>query len=198
MAKRIDDGGPMFPPPYPPQAFQKAMAFVDGTNLFHRLQSERIVVPSILNILKALSVPRELLRAYVYTSQPHLERAISIHGDRMLAGCRVVLGDAIPTQDGNYREKAVDAQLVADLIYHAASRNCEFAFVLTHDTDFCRALRRVEDFGCRTAVVAVGVHAPDRLRNSCDRYVYVDREELLENEFAKETKPEVSEVSRGS
>lgn len=187
MAKRIDGDAPAFPQPYPPQAFQKAMAFVDGTSLFCRLQAEKIIVTSLLNILNVLCVPRELLRAYVYTSQPHLDHALAIHGQNLLTGCRLVLGDAIPTGDGNFREKGVDALLVADLVYHAASRNCEIAFILTHDTDFCHALRRVEDFGCRTAVVALGVHAPERLKASCDRYVYVNRQELVNHEYAKET-----------
>ena len=43
MPKRTNLDAPAFPQPYPPQAFQKAMAFVDGTSLFYRLQSERIV-----------------------------------------------------------------------------------------------------------------------------------------------------------
>ena len=188
MARRfINDGGPVFPQPYPPQSFQKAMAFVDGTNLFYRLRAEKLTVASLERVLSHLCLPRELVRAYVYTSQPHLDQALAIHGEPFLAGCRVVLGDAIPTGDGNFREKGVDALLVADLIYHTASRNCDVAFVLTHDTDFCYALRRAEDFGCRTAVVAVGVHAPERLRKSCDRYVLLTRQELVEHEYAKET-----------
>lgn len=187
MDKQINDGGPAFPQPYPPQAFQKAMAFIDGTSLFYRLRAEKLVVPSLISILRRLCVPRELVRAYVYTTQPQLDQALAAHGENFLVGCRVVLGDAIATGDGNFREKGVDALLVADLIYHAASRNCDVAFVLTHDTDFCQALRRVEDFGCRTAVVAIGVDAPDRLRASCDQYVFVGRQVLLEHLFARET-----------
>lgn len=185
-SKHIVDGGPAFPQPYPPQAFQKAMAFVDGTSLYHRLESERIVMKDLHGMLRALALPRELVRPYFYTSQPYLDRMVKAHGKAFADRCRVVLGEAIPTGDGNFREKGVDALLVADLVYHAASRNCEMAIVLTHDTDFCHALRRVEDFGCRTTVIAVGVHAPDRLRQTCDRYVFVSKEELMEHQFGED------------
>jgi uncharacterized LabA/DUF88 family protein len=161
------------------------MAFVHGTSLLHRLESERILLPSLYTILKALCVPRELVRAYFYTSQVHLDRASNVHGEGFVSGCRTVLGHAVPTGDGNLKEKGVDAMLVADLIYHAASRNCDMAIVLTHDTDFCHALRRVEDFACRTTLVAVGIHAPDRLRESCDRYVFVSKQELLKHQYGK-------------
>lgn len=171
-------------PPVPPEAFQKAMFFVDGTNLFYRLASEKIVVPSILKVLAETCKPRELVRAYIYSTDEHLMNAESVHGHKFLSGCRVVRGHAIPKGDGNIKEKGVDALLVADLIYHAASRNCDIAYVVTHDTDFSYALRRVEDFGCRTAVVAIGVDAPDQLRDSCDSYIYMSKEKLFPDHLA--------------
>lgn len=161
------------------------MVFVDGTNLFYRLTAEKLVVPNLAQFFHALCAPRQLQRAYIYTSKEHLERARAAHGDEFLAGCRLVLGDSIPTGDGNFREKGVDALLVADLVYHAASKNCQFAFVVTHDSDFYYALRRVEDFGCRTAVVAVGPHAPDRLRACSDHYIHVVPDTLISRGFAK-------------
>jgi uncharacterized LabA/DUF88 family protein len=185
MEKRINDGGPAFPQPYPPQAFEGAMVFVDGTNLFYRLQGEKLVVSSLFPFFTALCSPRQLQRAYVYTSKEHLEQAKAVHGSDFLSGCRVVLGDSIPVAGGNFKEKGVDALLVADLVYHAASKNCQFAFVVTQDTDFCYALRRVEDFGCRTAVVAVGAEAPDRLRDSSDHYIHVPKELLVKRGFAR-------------
>jgi uncharacterized LabA/DUF88 family protein len=186
MEKHINDGGPAFPQPYQPQAFESAMVFVDGTNLFYRLQGEKLLVANLLPLFSALCSPRQLQRAYVYTSKEHLERAKAAHGQDLLTGCRIVLGDAVPAAGGNFKEKGVDALLVADLIYHAASKNCQFAFVVTQDTDFYYALRRVEDFGCRTAVVAIGSPAPDRLRESSDHYIHVPRELLIKKGFARE------------
>lgn len=178
-------GGPAFPQPYPPKAFERAMAFVDGTNLFHRLSEKRLVVPKLLPILETACSGRQLIRVYVYTTEKHLATAMTAHGSSFLGECRVVLGDEIPTKDGNVKEKGVDALLVADLVYHAAAKNCTYAVVLTHDSDFRHALRRVDDFGCRTALVAVGCEAPERLQAASDDYCFLSADSLVSLGFAR-------------
>jgi uncharacterized LabA/DUF88 family protein len=148
------------------------MAFIDGTNLFHRLESHkwRLKPHGLWRLCwMGLRTQTELIRAYLYTSQPHYDRARGMHDAEFDRGVRLVLGDAIPTGDGNYREKGVDALLVADLVYHAAARNCDQALLVSVDTDFARALSRVEDFGCRTMVMGVGVEeVPARLIAAAD------------------------------
>jgi uncharacterized LabA/DUF88 family protein len=111
---------------------------------------------------------RQVVRTYLYTSAPHLEKAKVRHGPKFATGIRIVLGDAVPTGDGNFREKGVDALLVADLIYHAAAKNLDYAVLVSADNDFARALKRVEDFGCRTGVISVGVQLPELLRDATD------------------------------
>lgn len=187
---KIDDGGPAFPQPYPPQAFETAIVFVDGTNVFYSLMAQRVIVRNLYQICLALVRPRKLHRVYLYSTIEHVERAVAWHGEEFLNGCRIVYGSAIPTGDGNVREKGVDALLVADLVYHAASKNCQYALVASHDTDFCYALKRVEDFGCRTGVLAIGAHSPDRLRESADHYIHLSGEQLINGGFAtsKESK----------
>ncbi len=97
----------------------------------------------------------------------------------------MVFGEGVPTKDGNLKEKGVDALLVSDLIYHAANKNCDYTLLVTTDTDFVRPLQRVEDFGCRTGVLAVGDHAPDSLRAAGDDYRFVSREEMISSSWAK-------------
>ncbi len=89
-------------------------------------------------------------------------------------------GEGVPTKDGNIKEKGVDALLVADLIYHAANKNCDYALLVSVDADFVQALRRVEDFGCRTGVLAIGSEAPGSLRSACDDYHFLDRDRMLQ------------------
>lgn len=177
---------PAFPQPYPPQAFQKVLAFVDGTSLQYRLDAERLLIYNLSNIIRKACLPRELMRTCFYTSPPHLDRIRATNGDSYLDGCRVVLGDAIPTGDGNVKEKGVDARLVADLVYNAASKNCDMIAILTHDTDFCHPLSRIEDFGCRTFLIAIGPDAPDRLQFVADKYLHIDKTTLLQQELATE------------
>ncbi len=168
------------PGTYPPEAFEKTMVFVDGTNLFYRLESEKLRVSTLKYLIHPSYVGgRRIARIYLYTVEQHLAKAKKIHGDSAFEGIRVVLGEGIRKKDGNIKEKGVDALLVADLIYHAASRNCDYALVVTVDTDFVHVLRRVEDFGCRTAVLSVCSEAPHRLREACDDYHHTSAQDLV-------------------
>jgi uncharacterized LabA/DUF88 family protein len=160
----------MFTPgPVQPVRFERAMIFVDGTNLFCRLKAEKLILKRNLSeILRGLIGGRKLVRTYLYTIKEHLEEAVAVHGQCIKDGIRVVYGEGVPTGDGNVREKGVDALLVADMIYHAAVRNYEFALIVSTDTDFVQAIRRVEDFGCQTAVLCFCAEVPRRLWESCD------------------------------
>jgi len=177
-------GGPAFPQPHPPQAFEKAMVFIDGTNLFNRLNDGKLKVSDFYAFAGAASNSRQLLRVYIYTTTEKLERAKEVHGESAFTGCRIVFGDSVETHSGAKREKGVDALLVADLVYHAASRNCQYAVVFSNDSDFSFALKRVEDFGCKTAVVSVVNQAPSRLSESCDDYHFLPKELLIQSNWA--------------
>lgn len=156
-------------PGVPPVRFDRAMVFIDGTNLFYRLEAERLTLQRGLpDVIKIFIGGRKNLRIYMYTIQEHLARALSFHGDNISNGIRLVYGLSVQTGDGNVREKGVDALLVADLVYHAAVRNYDYALVVSADVDFAQALRRVEDFGCRTGVVAVCTPVPAGLQDVCD------------------------------
>ena len=168
-----------------PSDFQRAMIFVDGTNLLYRLRGARLRVPSFTRLLVGIS-RGQLIRSYIYTTIPHRDAALQTHGPNCFDGLRVVLGTAVPLADGNYKEKGVDALLVADLIYHAAVRNCDNIAVDSTDADFGHALERVEDFGCSTAVLAICGEAPASLRDGCDRYHTLSREQLLERSVAED------------
>jgi uncharacterized LabA/DUF88 family protein len=168
---------------------QRAMIFIDGTNLFYRLEGAHLVVEQLAGVINSVSFAiggRQISRIYLYTIKEHVDRALVRHGPKFFEGVRVVLGDSIPTAGGNVKEKAVDALLVADLIYHAASRNYDYAVLISTDTDFVHAIRRVEDFGCRTCVIAVCAEVPDRLARQSDQHFNVSREQLINTKIARE------------
>lgn len=182
MGFGISGGGPA------PESFQKAMVFIDGTNLFYRLKSAGLKVSALSQLFEKhnfLVRRRSIARIYLYTIEQHLSKAKDFHGDQFLSGIRVVLGDGIETKDGDIKEKGVDALLVADMIYHAASRNCEYALVVTADTDFNYVLQRVEDFGCRSAVLSTCAEVPQRLRDACDDCYEITPEFLLQTGLAE-------------
>lgn len=158
------------------------MLFVDGTNLLYRLEGAKVIVPRLSKLFTTFSYvtnSRELVRIYFYTIQKHIDAALQRHGAQCFEDIRIVLGEGVPASGGNVKEKGVDALLVADLIYHAASRNCDSAVLVSTDTDFTYAIKRVEDFGCRTAVLGICTEPPDRLKQSSDRCYSITAEQIL-------------------
>jgi uncharacterized LabA/DUF88 family protein len=156
------------PPPLPPDAFQRSIIFVDGTSLLYRFEELKLCVSSFYDLFQNLVGGRhrpKIMRICWYTIQEKYERT-------------VIFGAGVPTS-GEPKEKGVDALLVADLIYHAAQKNMDYAQLVAIDLDFVFAIRRVEDFGCRSAVLAFGQEAPDGLRKSCDDYRFIGKDELL-------------------
>lgn len=110
-------------------------------------------------------------------------RAASVkdhHKVDFLSGVSVQVGDTVLTGNGTPKEKSVDAMLVADLVYHAAVRNIDYAVLVSVDTDFVRAIKRVEDFGCKTAVVGVCASVPPRLQEATDEVIEYSEAFLLQ------------------
>jgi uncharacterized LabA/DUF88 family protein len=165
-------------PPLPPVSFERAMVFIDGSNIFPDIRESKLKIPSFYKLGAMTVGSRQLARVYVYTSQVKLEAAKQLHGEDCFSGCRVVLGDSVPLPNGSHREKGVDALLVADLVYHAAMKNFQYAVLISNDSDFAVALKRVEDFGCRTGLVSVIKKATQRLIEACDDFVFFTSSEL--------------------
>jgi uncharacterized LabA/DUF88 family protein len=161
------------------------MVFIDGTNLFYRLMAAKLSLnTNLTSIIQPFLKRRQLWRVYLYTIDQHLTQAKQFHKDFITAEIRIVLGEGIPTQDGNVKEKGVDALLVADLVYHAAVKNYDYALVVSTDTDFVQAVKRVEDFGCRTGVLGVCSDIPARLKKACDETHILTEKQMLDNNWA--------------
>jgi len=177
---------PIYSPPITPKQFQKAMIFIDGTNLFCRLVDHKIILnTSLANIVSQFVDGRQIIRMYLYTNGYKLDEAKKVHGNYITDGIRIVFGEGIPLKDGNIREKGVDALLVADLVYHAAVKNYDYALLVSTDTDFVHALRRVEDFGCTTGVLGLCSELPERLSNAADQSKILTKEDLINNNWVK-------------
>ncbi|MGH9904639.1 MAG: NYN domain-containing protein [Pyrinomonadaceae bacterium] len=167
--------------------FQRAMVFIDGTNTFHRLEGakRRLKKDGLYSLCEHYAKGRQIVRAYLYTTVPHFEKAQAVHGMDFADRVRVVYGHPVPDGKGNVKEKGVDALLVADMVYHAAVKNYDYALLISVDTDFAHPLRRVEDFGCRTGVVGICCEVPDRLGQAADDTYLAHKDE----NFNKWTEP---------
>ena len=158
--------------------FHRAGIFIDGSNLFFRLQDHKLrLQQKMIDIVSLYVGGREINRACLYTTQAYLDKALEVHGERFTAGLKISLGDGVP-RNGGIAEKGVDALLVADLVYHAAARNMDYALLVSVDTDFAYALKRVEDFGCRTGVLALCSELPERLLKAADDHTVISADEM--------------------
>jgi uncharacterized LabA/DUF88 family protein len=168
-------------PSFPPEAFQRSIIFVDGTSVFYRFEEMKLCVSSFHDLFTRLlggrSNPR-IMRICWYTIQEKYDRLVKIHGENCLDKVRVIFGSGVPSRGSEPKEKGVDALLVADLVYHAAAKNMDYAQLVAIDLDFVFAIRRVEDFGCRSAVIALGQQPPIELQRGCDHYRFVERDYL--------------------
>jgi len=167
--------------PLLPDAFQRSIIFVDGTSLFYRFEELKLCVGSFYNLFQNLVGGRhrpKIMRICWYTIEEKYQRTLKVHGSNCLDKVRVIFGTGVPTS-GEPKEKGVDSLLVADLIYHAAQKNMDYAQLVAIDLDFVFAIHRVEDFGCRSAVLAFGQEAPEGLRKSCDDYRFIGKDELV-------------------
>jgi len=169
----------------PPVSFEKAMVFIDGSNVLLNARKHNLTIPSFYQLGVRAIVSRQLIRVYFYTSPEKLDEAKKVHGEDCLADCRVVLGDSIQLNNGSFREKGVDALLVADLVYHAATKNFQYGVVISNDSDFGVALKRVEDFGCRTGLVSLVEKAPQRLIDACDDFLFWETNYLRSMQLIK-------------
>ena len=109
-----------------------SMVFIDGTNLFRRLHTAHLKLRSLTGIIRHCEPEREVVRAYLYTTKPKFDTALTTHGPILTGSIRVVYGDSVETADGP-RGKGVDALLVADMVYRAAVRNYERAVLISAD-----------------------------------------------------------------
>ena len=166
-----------FTPPWDPNNGRRTMAFVDGTNLIAEMKNKQIKLPSV-HALGAWAVePKLLVRVLVYTTEAKANAAKTLFGDEFFKDCRLVYGDTIET-GSDVREKGVDAQLVADLVYNAAQKNADHLILISNDSDFAFALMRAEDFGCTTEVRWGGGNVNSRLINAADSVFSFTKEEL--------------------
>lgn len=172
-------------PGFNPLKAQRAYAFIDGSNLFFKLREAGIRLTNLYEVIRQAVYPRELVRAYLYTIEDRFKKAQQEHGQDFYKNIRVEFGITVLSHKKGVKEKAVDAMLVADLIYHAAQKNCDYALILAYDQDYIRAIKRVEDFGCRTSVLALCEDAPVSLQEVCDKYVFRDSQYLISNKWAK-------------
>ncbi len=100
--------------PLPAKAFERAMVFVDGTNLLYRLKHAKLKLKDLLKLCASGKVleRRELIRIYFYSTSKMVEEAKVLYGEDTFKDVQVVYGHTVELSGGRVREKGVDAILL--------------------------------------------------------------------------------------
>lgn len=169
------------------------MVFIDGAGLRLRMKewfgSDRIklfefVSKTLLPVANTGGIRPELLRTYFYdaivepTDARYKEQEAYFSELRQENFCQVRLGRLIATERGDLRQKGVDALMAIDMVAKAYEDQYDIAVVLAGDDDFVDTVQAVRDAGKRVCGAWFPGHASERLRNTFDISVPLDRERL--------------------
>lgn len=161
---------------------QRAMVFIDGTNFQYCINGAEIKIIKPIHLIGEIFLEgRQLVRTFFYTCEPHLAYLENEHSREIFQTSKVILGYAIPTGEGNYTAKGVDIHLVADMVYHAAMGNYDYALLVTSDQEFVPVIERVQDLGCQAGILSLFRPAPRELQNICDESFSLSQDELISN-----------------
>jgi uncharacterized LabA/DUF88 family protein len=163
----------------------RAMVFIDGSNLYHTLKHEYGRTDlDFVKFCAKLSGTRQLIRAYYYnatvdaTKEPvrHKDQQKFFQRIRRLPYFEVRLASLVyrnwPTVPPY--EKGLDIKLATDLLVHAFRQNYETAVLVSGDNDFADALQAAKDLGRNAEVALFHPAGSQKLRDVADRVIEVD------------------------
>lgn len=165
---------------------ERAMVFIDGSNLYHSLKSVygRTNI-DFQKLCEALAGSRQLIRGYYYNAivdqaqepvryqdqQRFLARVRRIPKLEVRLGTLVYRG--FPTVPPY--EKGIDIKIATDMLMHAVRGNYDVAILVSGDTDFADAIQAVKDLGRNVEVALFGnPNASARLRDVADDAISLD------------------------
>ena len=163
----------------------RAMVFIDGSNLYHTLKKEYGRTDlDFVKFCAELCGTRQLIRVYYYnatvdaTKEPvrHKDQQKFFQRIRRLPHFEVRLASLVyrnwPTVPPY--EKGLDIKLATDLLVHAFRQNYETAVLVSGDNDFADALQAAKDFGRNAEVALFHPAGSQKLRDVADRIIEVD------------------------
>ena len=146
----------------------RAIVFIDGNNLYHRLKERgwRTWI-NIGSLSKRVVGERELVHIYYYNAPPPGGRSYTKKGNEYLSQVRATpnltlrqarLQSTQKTDEygpyQSYVEKGADTALSTDLVVQAASNAFDIAIIISNDGDYEPTVRTIRDaFGKSVEVV---------------------------------------------
>lgn len=163
---------------------KKVMIFIDGSNLYHNLQSN--FQKANLNYrtfsLKLAGQNRELVRTYYYncpldqTRDPQGYKAQQKFFNNLYKteDLEVRLGRLQTKANGTKCEKGVDVKLAVDMIIKAYKNHYDVAILISGDADFVEVVKEVKDQAKHVELVSFPQQPCYHLKKHCDRVIELD------------------------
>ena len=163
-------------------AADRVMVFIDGSNLYHSLQTfQQRVDLDYGKFATKLSGERRLLRTYYYGArvdqarQPERYQGQQRFFDNLerLPRFELRLGQLLYSRSPEALpyEKGVDVRLTTDVLLHAARNTYDVAVLVSGDTDFVDLVQGVKDLGKNIEVVLFDPVGSQALRKVADEVI---------------------------
>lgn len=160
------------------------MIFIDGSNLYHHLQSnfQKASINYNKFVNKLTGPDRELLRTYYYNSpldqskNPQAYKAQQRFFDVLYKtpDLEVRLGRLQTKADGTKTEKGVDVKLAVDMITKAYKNHYDIAILISGDADFVEVVKEVKDQAKHVELVTFPQQSCYHLKKHCDRIIEIN------------------------
>lgn len=165
---------------------ERAMIFIDGSNLYHSLKSRlgRTNI-DLGRFCEKLCGRRRLVRIYYYNAlvdshyepERHQDQQRFLRSLESIPYLEVKLGRLVYVGWPQVPpfEKGIDVQLATDMVAHAYRGNYDTAILVASDNDYSGALQAVKDTGKNVEVVLFGQGQSSReLRRVADKIIAID------------------------
>ena len=156
---------------------ERAMVFIDGSNLYHGLKKNGLPTQLDMNLLGKMLAGEDyrLVRVYYfnaalpqqYDPQRYQAWQSFISKVRQSPYVRVILGRLEP-RGNTYVEKGVDTQIVVQMLLHAVRDNYDTAILVSGDGDFACALEAIGELGKNVVNAYFGTGRSLQLQNVSD------------------------------
>lgn len=160
-----------------------AMMFVDAQNLVHGAQNyaEKRGISEYridaLALRDVLSEDYDLVRPYWFDSfKPRGQSGSDKKKFFHMLGTEgfTVIDKPLMERGEKWMEKGLDITLATELLYHGFSEHYDVAIVVTGDSDFLSAVKKVAEEGRRIVVAGFENSTAAALKRAADRYVVLD------------------------
>lgn len=183
---------------------RKAIAFVDGSNWYHKLRkllnSEKSAEQTFKNpsvnfdlrhFIESLITSENLTEIRYYIGQVKKTRGDG-KTERMYAGqqrliealkhqqVNINFGHLITYPDGSFHEKGVDILLAVEMIRFALEKKYDVAYLVSSDTDLVPAVQECRRHGSEVVYVGSSLHGQSfGLSKICNRTILLQPKDVL-------------------